>query len=95
MKYLYHHGMGTNILTLSDLRLDRRMIDYINMLRSGLCEYAVNFTVSPEYAAVTVRLLRVLARCTADSFRQTELDAIEVTTTHLITHINMQCTHYI
>lgn len=54
------------------------MVDYIGMLRSGLCEYAIQQTVPNPYAGVTVRLIRALAKCLADSFREDELDKLEV-----------------
>lgn len=55
------------------------MIDYIRMLRSGLCEYAVEATVQMDYANTTNRLLRAVGRCLADHFRLSELGELEVT----------------
>lgn len=63
---------------LTSLRQDRRMVDYIRMLRSGVCELAIYQTVPDPFATVTVQLLRAISRCLRDSVRVSELDDMKV-----------------
>ena len=62
---------------MTELRLGRRMIDYVRMVRSGLCELAIDATVPRRYARVTNRLLRCISRCLQDSFRFSNLDELK------------------
>lgn len=66
-----HHG-------ISELRQDRRMIDYIRMLRSGLCELAIRETVPRQYANTTNKLLRAISDCLKESYHVGELDKLKV-----------------
>lgn len=74
---------------MTGLRQDRRMIDYIRMLRSGLCELALQVTVPAQYATVTVGLLRAISRCLKDSIHVSELESMKV----MIDIINVSIIH--
>lgn len=72
---------------ITELRQDRRMVDYVRMLRSGLCELAIKYTVPERYATVTVRLLRAISTCLKDSVRIDEIEQMKVK--HRPTHCCM------
>ena len=80
---------------LKDLRYDRRMIDYIRMIRSGLIELALSECGIPDrYLRITLRLIRAVARCYADSFLVSELPALKVLDvfaahSHIVTTLTM------
>ena len=66
------------------------MVDYVRVLRSGLCELAMQVAVPNEQCAKTTsKLLGVIRRCLNDSFHTSEVERLNVR------HFNVICHHVV
>ena len=71
---------------MASLRYDRRMVDWVRLLRSGLAELAITETVAPEYALITCNLLRAMKACLKDSFLVSEIPTLKVDVMMKVVH---------